>query len=91
MLYSFYLDQKVTTWMRTPFDIEANSIEEAEEKAIKFIKGEEIHDIEWEELEYIIKETISPEENGGQATEELYIENVSEDKFPKLIFDNTKL
>jgi len=34
--FNFYLDTKITTWMRTDFEIEANSLEEAKLKAIEF-------------------------------------------------------
>jgi hypothetical protein len=33
--FNFYLDQKVTTWYRTNYEVEAESLEEAEKKAIQ--------------------------------------------------------
>ena len=37
--FNFYLDTKVTDWYRTDFEIEANSEEEAKQKAIEFVKS----------------------------------------------------
>ena len=36
--FNFHLDTKVTTWYRTEFEIEAESLEEATKKSIEFIK-----------------------------------------------------
>lgn len=72
--FNFHLDQKVTTWMRTEFEIEAESLEKATEIAkIKYESGE-LYDIRWEEIEGV-KENIEVGDNGGEPTEELYDEN----------------
>lgn len=69
--FSFTLDQKVTAWMRTPFEIEAETLEEAKQKAIKFHQNDNTSSIGWEEL-LGTKEFLSIEENGGEPTEELF-------------------
>lgn len=82
--YEFYLDSKVTDWYRTPFEIEANSLEEAKELAIKFVENDHHCEIPWEQVDCTI-EPMSVEENGNQSTEELYYEPVGD-----MVWDNTK-
>jgi hypothetical protein len=82
--FDFYLDTKVTTWYRTPFEIEANSLEEAKQKAIEFVKDDEHSSISWEQIDETT-EVMSVDENGGESTEELYYETSE-----KMIWDNTK-
>jgi hypothetical protein len=82
--YDFYLDTKVTTWYRTPFEIEADSLEEAKQKAIEFVKEDEHSSISWEQIDETT-EVMSVDENGGESTEELYYETSE-----KMIWDNTK-
>ena len=82
--FDFYLDTKVTTWYRTPFEIEANSLEEAKELAIKFVEDTHHSEIPWEQVDETI-EIMSVKENGGESTEELYYEPVGD-----MIWDNTK-
>lgn len=81
--YSFYVDTKVTTWYRTHFEVEANSLEEANLKSIEFVKDDEHSGISWEHIDETI-EAMSVEENDGQSTEELY------DEKGDMIWDNTK-
>lgn len=82
--FDFYLDTKVTTWYRTNFEIEANSLTEAKQKAIQFIKDDEQSSISWEQVDETT-EVMSVDENGGEPTEELYYESSK-----NLIWDNTK-
>jgi hypothetical protein len=82
--FDFYLDTKVTTWYRTPFEIEADSLEEAKQKAIEFVKDDEHSSISWEQIDETT-EVMSVDENGGESTEELYYETSE-----KMIWDNTK-
>ncbi len=70
--FDFFLDQKITTWMRTSFSVEAETVEEAKELAIKKYENGELEEIEWEEIEEV-KELLEPEENGGESTAELYL------------------
>jgi hypothetical protein len=72
--FNFYLDTKITTWMRTDFEIEANSLEEAKLKAIEFHNESNTSSIAWEE-NMDTQEPMSVEENGGEPTEELFDEN----------------
>jgi hypothetical protein len=81
--FDFYLDTKVTTWYRTKFEIEAETLEEAEKKAIEFRERGDNTDVPWEQVDETI-EGMTPDENGNQPTEELYNEESN------LIWDNTK-
>ena len=81
--FDFYVDTKCTTWYRTNFEIEANSLEEAKQKAIEFVKEDEHGEIPWEQVDCTI-EPMSVEENDNQSTEELY--DINGD----MIWDNTK-
>ena len=82
--FDFYLDTKVTTWYRTPFEIEAESLEEAQKLAIEFIDKDRHSEISWEHIDDTI-EVMSVQDNSNQPTEELYYEPVGD-----VIWDNTK-
>jgi hypothetical protein len=69
--FNFYVDQKVTTWMRTNFEIDAVDEEDAKIKAIQFSKGDEISELPWNEI-MDTKEVMSVGDNGGEPTEELF-------------------
>ena len=81
-IFDFFLDQKITTWMRTRFYIEATSREEAWEKAKK--DYEKLCEMRiWEEIPDV-QETMSVRDNAGFSTEEVYI-----DEFPTIkIWEN---
>jgi hypothetical protein len=81
--FDFFLDTKVTTWYRTPFEIEANTLEEAQKLAIKFVKDGEHETKCWEEIEDVIQ-NMSVKENQGKATQELRTEDFD------TIWDNTQ-
>ena len=70
-IYNFYLDQKVTTWYRTHFEIEAENLQEANMKAIKFNEEGNTSELPWDQYDGTT-ELMSVEENGGAPTEELY-------------------
>ena len=72
--FNFYLDQKVTTWMRTNFSVEGEDIEVARQKAVDFVKEGNTSGIPWDEI-MDTKEVMSIEENGGMSTEEIFEEN----------------
>jgi len=82
--FDFYLDTKVTGWYRTPFEIEANSLEEAKQKAIEFVKSGETSYISWEQIDDTV-ETMSTKDNDGESTEELYTNSDGE-----MIWDNSE-
>lgn len=69
--FQFFFDQKVTTWNRTHFDIEADSYEEAKKKAIELVTSGKVCEYSWETI-FETTELMSKEENGGEPTEELY-------------------
>ena len=75
--YNLFIDEKCTLWTRTYVTIEADSLEEAVEKCKN---GD--YDDSWSEDLYGTTEVMTPEENGGEATVEIYSENI--DKFNAL-------
>lgn len=70
--YKFFVDEKVTTWMRTHFEIDANTQDEANTKAIEFIENGDHEQIPWENINDVSPEKISSVENGGQSTVEIF-------------------
>lgn len=74
--FNFYQDVKMTVWERQYFTIEAENLEEAKEKAAEFADT----DVSNSELEYSseilldTEELMTPEENNGNATIELYLD-----------------
>lgn len=69
--FVFNLDQKVTTWMRTEFTIEAETLTEAKELAIKFHLDGETEDIKWTQIEGCY-DKLEVDDNDGESTEEIY-------------------
>ena len=82
--FNFHLDSKVTTWYRTNFEIEADTLEEAKVMAIELIENGKIDELPWEHIEGTI-EGMTPEENDGMSTEELYDEETN------IIYHNGKI
>jgi hypothetical protein len=78
--FDFYRDEKQTIWVRTRFDIQAESYEQALEK-IKEVEENQSESYEnadyWEFLEETLEE-ITPEENKGEATLEIHSEDTNE-------------
>lgn len=72
--FNFYVDQKVTTWMRTNFSVEGDDIEVARQKAVDFVKSGNTLELPWEEV-MDTKEVMSLDENGGMSTEEIFEED----------------
>jgi hypothetical protein len=72
--FEFHLDQKHTIWYRNNFVIEAKTLEEAKAKVIEMCNTNSSDTLsdDWDTL-FETAEQISPDENGGEATEELYI------------------
>lgn len=70
--FFYYYDEKVTIWRRNHFSIEAESQEEADAMAIEYMI--EPRGIEVDEGDYLYEteEGISPENNEGNSTIELY-------------------
>lgn len=82
--FNFYLDQKVTTWYRTNFEVEAESLEEAKKKAIQLYKEDELNEFTWERIDDTYNEVMTIEDNGNCSTAEIYTDD------GKIIFDNAK-
>ena len=81
--FNFSLQQKVTTWMETEYEIEADNYEEAKKKAIEFHNQGNTSSIGWEET-MDAQEPMTLEENDNQPTEEIF------DDEGNCIWDNTK-
>lgn len=75
-VFDFYLDQKVTNWYRTKFKIEAETEEEAQKMAIRFVKEGKTEEIGWDEVEGVIT-PMDVTDNDGFSTEEIYFEDGS--------------
>ncbi len=77
--FRFYVDQRIKTWERTRFAIEAEDKKEAVKKAIEFLKdsNECLDNVEVEIL-YETSTEMDVEENRGAATRELFSEDGQE-------------
>jgi hypothetical protein len=82
--FDFYIDEKVTIWNRLKFSVEAETLDEAKEKA-KYMVVKEREDIEfWDNLMlYDTLTELEPEDNEGNATLELFC-----DKDGEMLYDN---
>jgi len=69
--FEFFLDQKVTTWMRTEFEVKANDLNEAAKIAKQMYDDGDLEDIGWEGI-MDTYEVLQPSDNGGESTAELY-------------------
>ena len=69
--FEFFLDQKVTTWMRTEFEVKANDLNEAVKIAKEMYNRGDLEDIGWQEI-MDTKEVLQPSDNGGESTAEIY-------------------
>jgi hypothetical protein len=69
--FDFYVDQKVTTWYRTHYEIEAENLEEAKKKALEFYEKGNTSDLSWEQYDGTT-ELMSVEENDGSSVTEIY-------------------
>ncbi len=81
--YRYFQDNKVTSWIRTYFTINAESEEQADAIVKSLDKGKHILNIKHESIDQDCFETeeidntiefIEPCENGGSATKEWYKE-----------------
>lgn len=82
--FDFYIDERVMIWNRLKFSVEAETLEEAKEKAVFMVTNdrEEIDFYDFELLQDTLTE-IEPEDNDGNSTLELYCE-----KDTDLIYEN---
>jgi hypothetical protein len=69
------IDSKHTVWYRTHIEIEAESVEEATEKAKKIFDEETEWDLEdtWGDTMLDTMEPMTTEDNGEACTRELYV------------------
>ena len=74
--FEFHLDQKHTIWYRNNFVIEADTLEEAKAKVLKICNtnSSDLLSDDWETM-FETAEQINPDENGGEPTEEVYVDN----------------
>jgi len=75
-VFEFYIDQKVTSWYRTKFEIEADTEDEAWKKSIEFVKEGKAEEIGWDEVEGVVT-PMDVTDNDGYSTEEIYSEDGS--------------
>jgi hypothetical protein len=77
--YDFYLDRKVTIWVREQHSIEAESEEAAKKEMIERFKdnlcSESFDSQEWL---YDTETFMEPGDNGGESTAELFFEDTNE-------------
>ena len=76
--FSYYFDEKVTVWNRNHFTVDAETKEEADKIAKDYILEKDIDwdiDIDFSEYLYDTEENITPEENRGFRTLELYTDD----------------
>lgn len=73
---SYYIDEKVTIWRRTYYNVEGTE-EEIKNKLIDQFESKYPTDIEIfdSEILYETEESISPEENNGRPTIEIFNDN----------------
>lgn len=57
--------------MQTEYEIEADNLEEAKQKAIEFHNQGNTSSIGWEDT-MDAQEPLTPEDNGGEPTEEIF-------------------
>ena len=77
--FDFYIDRKVTIWVREQHSIEAESEEEAKKEMIEAFKdnfcSESFDEQEWL---YDTETMLEPGDNGGESTAELFFEDTDE-------------
>jgi len=69
--FEFFLDQKITTWMRTDFEVKANNLNDAVKIAKQMYDDGDLEQISWEEI-MDTQEILNPKDNGGESTAEIY-------------------
>ena len=66
--YNFILDEKMTIWNRKEFTIEADTVEEARQKAIELVENGEEIDFYFSEYIYETGNPLELSKNDGHAT-----------------------
>jgi hypothetical protein len=76
--FDFYIDRKVSIWVREFHSLEAESLEEAKEKMLEeFDNGYGDYLCDREEFWDTYTE-LTPSQNGGNSTAELYFEKTNQ-------------
>ena len=75
--FDFYKDEKHTIWVRTNFNVQAESYEQALEKIKENPIESYENEINWEYLEETL-ESMDPIDNNGEATCEIHSEDTNE-------------
>jgi hypothetical protein len=76
--YDFYIDRKMTVWVREFHTIKADSLDEAKKKMIDSFRQSECEETFYEqETLYDTLESIEPGDNDGNPTLELYCDEGS--------------
>lgn len=71
--FEFYIDRKVTDWVREHHFVEAESYDEAVNKIVEDFKNaiDDMDSFDWQESLEDVKQYMEPEDNDGSATAEL--------------------
>lgn len=78
MIYNINIDEKLTIWARNKLTIEAETEEEAVQKAVEMVKNGDLDDgfdddvLDEYEMMYNTSERLDPKENNGEATIEIW-------------------
>lgn len=81
MIYNINIDEKLTIWARNKLTIEAETEEEAVQKAVEMVKNGDLDDgfdddvLDEYEMMYDTSERLDPKENNGKATIEIWSDN----------------
>jgi hypothetical protein len=91
--FEFYIEERLMIWNRLKFSVEAETLDEAKEKA-KYMVIKEREDIEfWDNVMlYDTLTELEPEDNEGNPTLELYCDEDAEllyDNVDKELWENT--
>jgi hypothetical protein len=74
--FEFFVDRKVTVWIRTKHTIEAENYEVAKAHMIESFHDDLCDETFYEqEMLFDTEATLDPDKNGGEATLELYSDN----------------
>jgi hypothetical protein len=73
--YEFYVDRKITDWVRVYHQVEADSLEDAKKKMIDAFHTNMCRETYDYQDGLNVVDFMEPGENGGNATAELYTEN----------------
>jgi hypothetical protein len=82
--FDFHIDEKVTIWNRLKFSVEAETLEEAKQKAI-YMTSKNREDIDFYVCDFLYdtEQIMSVEDNLGNPTLELYSRSDDE-----ILYDN---